>query len=67
MLRWLTILLVLLTPSLFAKEKTSGKLEVGIQASEWIFPDTDGKYFTMDFWRGKILLINYVDPDVFAK
>ena len=65
MIRRLTILLVLLITSLFAKEKTSDKLEVGIQASEWIFPDADGKYFTMDFWKGKILLINYVDPDVF--
>ena len=65
MIRRLTILLVLLITSLFAKEKLSGKLEVGIQASEWIFPNADGKYFTMDFWRGKILLINYVDPDVF--
>ena len=64
-MRRLIILLVLLITSLFAKEKTLGKLEVGIQASEWIFPDADGKYFTMDFWRGKILLINYVDPDVF--
>ena len=61
----LTILLVLLITSLFTKEKTSGKLEVGIQASEWIFPDADGKYFNMDFWQGKILLINYVDPDAF--
>ena len=46
MIRRLTILLVLLITSLFAKEKTLGKLEVGIQASEWIFPDADGKYFT---------------------
>ena len=65
MIRRLTILLVLLITSLFAKEKTSGKLEVGLQASEWNFPDADGKYFTMDFRRVKILLINYVDPDVF--
>ncbi|SVC84746.1 uncharacterized protein METZ01_LOCUS337600, partial [marine metagenome] len=50
MIRSLIILLVLLITS-FAQEKTSGKLEVGIQASEWIFPDADGKYFTMDFWR----------------
>ena len=60
-----TILLALLITALLAQEDTSGKLEVGIQASEWIFPDADGKYFNMDFWRGKILLINYVDPDVF--
>ena len=65
MIRRITILLVLPITSLFAQDKISGKLEVGIQASEWIFPDADGKYFTMDFWRGKILLINYVDPDVF--
>ena len=49
--------------SLVFAENTTGKLEVGMQAPEWIFNDSDGKDFTMEFWKGKILQINYVDPD----
>ncbi len=36
---------------------------VGEKAPEWTFNDADGKAFTMDSWPGKILQINYVDPD----
>jgi predicted transcriptional regulator len=39
------------------------KLEVGIQAPEWMFKDADGKEFTMNTWSGKVLQVNYVDPD----
>jgi predicted transcriptional regulator len=38
-------------------------LEVGMKASEWTFPDADKNEFTMDSWAGKVLQINYVDPD----
>ena len=38
-------------------------LEIGMIASEWTFQDADGKKFTMDNWKGKVLLITYVDPD----
>lgn len=38
-------------------------LEVGVKASEWTFPDADKNEFTMDSWAGKVLQINYVDPD----
>ena len=41
----------------------SAKLEVGMKAPEWTFPDADKKEFTMDSWPGKVLQINYVDPD----
>ncbi|NLA49930.1 MAG: hypothetical protein GX876_10780 [Bacteroidales bacterium] len=41
----------------------SGKLEVGMKVPEWTFPDADGKSFTMNSWAGKVLQINYVDPD----
>jgi hypothetical protein len=41
----------------------SGTLEVGMKAPEWKFPDAGGKDFTMDSWPGKVLQINYVDPD----
>lgn len=39
------------------------KLEVGIKAPEWMFTDADKKEFTMNSWPGKVLQINYVDPD----
>lgn len=40
-----------------------GKLEVGKKAPDWVFPDADKKEFTMNSWAGKVLQINYVDPD----
>ncbi|HPQ45209.1 MAG TPA: YtfJ family protein [Syntrophales bacterium] len=42
---------------------TAGELKVGDKASDWSFTDGDGKAFTMQNWAGKVLLINYVDPD----
>jgi predicted transcriptional regulator len=39
------------------------KIDVGVKAPEWKFPDADKKDFTMDSWTGKVLQINYVDPD----
>ena len=42
-----------------------GKLEVGQKAPEWVLPDADKKEFTMNTWPGKVLQINYVDPDEF--
>ncbi len=39
------------------------KLEVGMKAPEWTFTDADKKEFTMNSWPGKVLQINYVDPD----
>jgi predicted transcriptional regulator len=41
----------------------TSKLEVGQKAPAWTFPDADKKDFTMDSWPGKVLQINYVDPD----
>lgn len=41
----------------------TGTLEVGMKAPEWVFTDADKKEFTMDSWPGKVLQINYVDPD----
>jgi len=38
-------------------------LNVGMKASDWSFKDADGKDFTMNSWAGKVLLVNYVDPD----
>ena len=56
------LLLMGLVPLLYAENSSAG-LEVGMQAPEWIFSDADGKDFTMDNFEGKILQINYVDPD----
>ena len=40
-----------------------GQLEVGKKAPEWVFTDAQKKEFTMESWAGKVLQINYVDPD----
>jgi len=34
-----------------------------MKVPEWTFPDADKKDFTMNSWPGKVLQINYVDPD----
>ena len=41
----------------------SGKLEVGMKAPEWVFTDADKAEFIMESWAGKVLQVNYVDPD----
>ncbi len=41
----------------------SQPLKIGMEAPKWLFKDLDGKSFTMDDWKGKILQVNYVDPD----
>ena len=39
------------------------KLAVGVKAPDWMFTDADKKEFTMNSWAGKVIQINYVDPD----
>ena len=39
------------------------KLAVGLKAPDWMLPDSEKKEFTMDSWAGKVLQVNYVDPD----
>jgi predicted transcriptional regulator len=34
-----------------------------MKAPEWMFTDADKKEFTMNSWAGKVLQVNYVDPD----
>lgn len=43
--------------------QTARTLEVGMKAPDWTFTDAGKKEFTMDSWPGKVLQINYVDPD----
>ena len=50
--------------ALFTVHGQTGKLEVGMKAPDWTFTDSDGKEFTMNTWPGKVLQLNYVDPDV---
>jgi predicted transcriptional regulator len=38
-------------------------LVAGMKASDWSFKDSEGKAFSMASWDGKVLFINYVDPD----
>jgi predicted transcriptional regulator len=44
--------------------QTAVKLAVGMKAPEWMFTDADKKEFTMKTWAGKVIQLNYVDPDV---
>ncbi len=43
--------------------QSGGKLEVGMKAPDWTFTDAGKKEFTMNSWPGKVLQVNYVDPD----
>jgi predicted transcriptional regulator len=53
--------IILVAIPLFSQN--SVKLEVGMKAPEWTFTDADKKEFTMNSWAGKVLQVNYVDPD----
>ena len=48
---------------MFGTSAPAEELKADMQASNWSFPDADGKAFTMDSWAGKVLVVNYVDPD----
>lgn len=41
-----------------------GKLEVGKPVPEWVLQNAAKVDHSMDTWKGKVLQINYVDPDV---
>ena len=59
--------IIALVFSLFAISGVFGqenvKLAVGMKAPEWMFTDADKKEFTMNSWAGKVIQVNYVDPD----
>jgi len=57
-----TLLLTTLT-LISVNGQSATKLEIGMKAPEWMFTDADKKEFTMNSWPGKVLQINYVDPD----
>lgn len=55
------ILSLFVFTGIFGQQST--KLAVGMKASDWKFTDADKKEFTLESWPGKVLQINYVDPD----
>jgi predicted transcriptional regulator len=63
-MRKLILTLLVLTTSIFTSFGQNVKLEVGVKAPDWILTDADKKEFTMKSWEGKVLQVNYVDPDV---
>jgi predicted transcriptional regulator len=48
-------------PGIFGQQNV--KLAVGMKAPDWMFTDADKQEFTMNSWSGKVLQVNYVDPD----
>jgi predicted transcriptional regulator len=52
----------LIMPNVFGQGGV--KLAVGIKAPDWTFQDSEKENFTMNSWTGKVLQVNYVDPDV---
>lgn len=60
----LNFTLLILLFALFSSYAQNVKLAAGMKAPDWKFTDADGKEYNMDSWQGKVLQINYVDPDV---
>ncbi len=57
------ILIALLTSFTASWVVSQEKLEIGKKAPEWVLPDASKKEYSMNSWPGKVLQINYVDPD----
>ncbi len=57
------ILLLVASMFLLGTPALAGELEVGTKASDWSFKDSNKKEFSMESWAGRVLMINYVDPD----
>lgn len=59
----LILISVMLSFALMTVYSQTAKLEVGKKVPEWVLPDANGTDHSMDTWKGKVLQINYVDPD----
>ena len=57
------IFLMISVALLFGSPALADELKVGMKASDWSFEDSEKNVFTMANWAGKVLLVNYVDPD----
>ncbi len=55
------VLSLFILPGIFGQQNV--RIDVGIKAPEWMFTDSEKKEFTMNSWEGKVLQVNYVDPD----
>lgn len=55
-----TLLLAFSFAIVFAQDNG---LEVGKKVPEWVLPDANDVAHSMDTWKGKVLQMNYVDPD----
>jgi predicted transcriptional regulator len=56
-----TLFLTLISLGYLAAQ--NGNLVVGQKAPEWMLTDASKKEFTMNSWAGRVLQVNYVDPD----
>ncbi len=54
---------VLIIVFLSLAQVSAEELKVGMKAPDWSFKDADDKEYTPAFWNGKVMVINYVDPD----
>lgn len=59
----LILLSVFISFTMIAAFSQATKLAVGMKAPDWVFTDADKKEFSMKSWEGKVLQVNYVDPD----
>jgi predicted transcriptional regulator len=55
------VISLFVVPGIFSQQNV--KLAVGMKAPDWMFTDSEKKEFTMNSWSGKVMQINYVDPD----
>jgi sugar lactone lactonase YvrE len=55
---YVVVMLILAGSPALAQE-----LKVGMKATDWSYKDAKGNVYTMESWSGRVLLVNYVDPD----
>lgn len=58
------ITLLVMALMVTVSQAQNGKLEVGKPVPKWVFQNASKLDHSMDTWKGKVLQINYVDPDV---
>ena len=63
MKKLLALLILFSVSCILVPGQTGAALEVGMKAPAWKFTDAQRVEYTMDSWAGKVLQINYVDPD----
>jgi predicted transcriptional regulator len=61
--KWIMVLSLMGVVLFWSFTANSESLMAGKKASDWSFKDSEGKAFSTESWAGKVLLVNYVDPD----